>query len=128
MIKATIVGRVTTGIVVFSLKATEKMFEASNILFDAYKLKCYNIRYLNYKGEFFMKACYDKLLKILIDRKMTKTDLRQQAKISSSTLAKIGKQEMVSSDVLVKICNTLQCDISDKLSRLVLTTFTVAVN
>lgn len=40
--KATIVGRVTTGIVVFSLKATEKMFEASNILFDAYKLKCYN--------------------------------------------------------------------------------------
>jgi len=60
-----------------------------------------------------MKACYDKLLKILIDRKMTKTDLRKEAKISSSTLAKIGKQEMVSSDVLVKICNTLQCDISD---------------
>ena len=60
-----------------------------------------------------MKACYDKLLKLLIDKKMTKTDLRKQAKISSSTLAKIGKQEMVSSDVLVKICNTLQCDISD---------------
>lgn len=60
-----------------------------------------------------MKACYNKLLKMLIDRKMTKTDLRQQAKISSSTLAKIGKQEMVSSDVLVKICNALQCDISD---------------
>lgn len=60
-----------------------------------------------------MKACYDKLLKILIDRKMTKTDLREQAKISSSTLAKIGKQEMVSSDVLTKICNVLQCDISD---------------
>ena len=60
-----------------------------------------------------MKACYDKLLKILIDRKMTKTDLRKEAKISSSTLAKIGKQEMVSSDVLVKICDTLQCDISD---------------
>lgn len=60
-----------------------------------------------------MKACYDKLLKILIDKKMTKTDLRKEAKISSSTLAKIGKQEIVSSDVLVKICNTLQCDISD---------------
>lgn len=60
-----------------------------------------------------MKACYDKLLKILIDRKMTKTDLRKVAKISSSTLAKIGKQEMVSSDVLVKICNSLQCDIGD---------------
>lgn len=60
-----------------------------------------------------MKACYDKLLKILIDRKMTKTDLRQQAKISSSTLAKIGKQEMVSSEVLVKICSILQCDINE---------------
>lgn len=60
-----------------------------------------------------MKACYNKLFKMLIDRKMTKTDLRKQAKISSSTLAKIGKQEMVSSDVLVKICNVLQCDISD---------------
>lgn len=60
-----------------------------------------------------MKANYDKLLKLLIDKKMTKTDLRAKAKISSSTLAKIGKQEMVSSDVLVKICNALECDISD---------------
>ena len=60
-----------------------------------------------------MKANYDKLLKILIDKKMTKTDLRQQAKISSSTLAKIGKQEIVNTDVLVKICNVLECDISD---------------
>lgn len=33
-----------------SLKATEKMFDATNILFDALKLKCYNISYLNYKG------------------------------------------------------------------------------
>ena len=60
-----------------------------------------------------MKACYDKLLKLLIDKKMTKTELRQQAKISSSTLAKIGKQEMVSSDVFDKICGVLQCDIND---------------
>lgn len=60
-----------------------------------------------------MKASYNKLLKLLIDRGMTKTDLRKNAKISSSTLAKIGKQEMVSSEVLVKICNALHCDISD---------------
>ncbi len=60
-----------------------------------------------------MKANYNKLLKMLIDRKMTKTDLREQAKISSSTLAKIGKEEMVSSDVLTKICNVLSCDIGD---------------
>ena len=60
-----------------------------------------------------MKACYDKLLKMLIDKKMTKTDLRKRAKISSSTLAKIGKQEMLSLDVLVKICSVLECDISE---------------
>lgn len=60
-----------------------------------------------------MKACYDKLLKLLIDKKMTKTNLRKQAKISSSTLAKIGKEEIVSSEVLMKICNTLQCSIND---------------
>ena len=60
-----------------------------------------------------MKANYDKLLKLLIDKKMSRTDLRKKARISSSTLAKIGKQEILSSDVLVKICNTLDCDISD---------------
>lgn len=60
-----------------------------------------------------MKASYDKLLKLLIDKKMTKTDLRKKAKISSSTLAKIGKQEMVSVDVLNKICDVLNCDVND---------------
>lgn len=60
-----------------------------------------------------MKANYDKLWKILIDKKMSKTDLRILAKISSSTLAKLGKEEVVSTDVLLKICNVLNCDISD---------------
>lgn len=60
-----------------------------------------------------MKANYDKMLKILIDKHMTKTDLREKAKISSSTLAKIGKQEIVSPSVLFKICYTLQCDVDD---------------
>lgn len=60
-----------------------------------------------------MKANYDKLLKLLIDKKMTKTDLRIKAKISSSTLAKIGKQQIVSSEVLMKISQALQCEISD---------------
>ena len=60
-----------------------------------------------------MKANYDKMLKILIDKKMTKTDLRKKAKISSSTLAKIGKQEIVSSDVLFKISYILNCNVND---------------
>ncbi len=60
-----------------------------------------------------MKANYDKLWKLLIDKKMSKTDLRHIAKISSSTLAKFGKEEMVSTEVLSKICNVLNCDIGD---------------
>lgn len=60
-----------------------------------------------------MKADYSKLLKLLIDKKMSKTDLRIQSKISSSTLAKIGKQEIVSDDVLDKICATLKCQVGD---------------
>ena len=60
-----------------------------------------------------MKANYDKLLKLLIDKKMTKTELRMKAKISSSTLAKIGKQEVISEDVLNKICGVLECEIDD---------------
>ena len=79
-------------------------------MFDALVLMCYVIYNME---DYVMKACYDKLLKLLIDKKMTKTELREQAKISSSTLAKIGKQEILSSDVLVKICNVLECDISD---------------
>ena len=60
-----------------------------------------------------MKANYNKLLKLLIDKSMTKTELREKAKISSSTLAKIGKNEMLSPDVLMKICDVLNCDIGD---------------
>lgn len=60
-----------------------------------------------------MKANYNRLFKILIDKNMSKTDLRRQAKISSSTLAKINRQEIVSSDVLVKICNALSTDIEN---------------
>lgn len=60
-----------------------------------------------------MKANYDKLWKLLIDKKLSKTDLRHMAKISSSTLAKFGKEEMVSPDVLAKICNVLDCNIGD---------------
>lgn len=60
-----------------------------------------------------MKANYNKLLKLLIDKKMSKTDLRIMAKISSSTLAKIKKQEILSDDVLDKICTVMECEVND---------------
>ena len=60
-----------------------------------------------------MKISYKKLWKLLIDRNMTKTQLRLAAGISSSSLAKLGKDENVTTSVLVKICSVLKCDISD---------------
>lgn len=60
-----------------------------------------------------MKMSYNKLWKLLIDKKMKKSDLRKNTKISSSTLAKLTNDENVTTDVLVKICNELKCDVSD---------------
>lgn len=60
-----------------------------------------------------MKTTYKKLWKLLIDREMTKSDLRERAGISSASLAKLGKGENVSMGVLLKICSTLNCDIGD---------------
>lgn len=60
-----------------------------------------------------MAVSYDKLWKILIDKKLKKTDLIHNAKISSSALSKLSKNEFVSLSVINKICIYLDCDISD---------------
>lgn len=56
---------------------------------------------------------YDKLWKLLIDKKMNRTDLKEKSGISTVSLAKLGKNENITTAVLVKICNALDCDISD---------------
>lgn len=56
---------------------------------------------------------YKKLWKILIDRDMKKKDLCVAAGISHASMAKLGKNQNVTTDVLVKICTALQCDIGD---------------
>ena len=60
-----------------------------------------------------MKVSYDKLWKILIDKKMKKYQLREQAHISSNSVAKLSKDEFVSMEILIKICETLECNIGD---------------
>ncbi|HCS73619.1 MAG TPA: XRE family transcriptional regulator, partial [Clostridiales bacterium] len=55
----------------------------------------------------------NKLWKLLIDKKMNKKDLRVAAGVSTAVIAKLGKGENVSTDVLLKICKALNCDISD---------------
>ena len=56
---------------------------------------------------------YNKLWHKLVDLKMNKSQLRIASGISSSTLAKLGKNEIVSLEVLEKICETLDCDLGD---------------
>ena len=60
-----------------------------------------------------MAISYNKLWKLLIDKGMTKTEMRLKADISTTTLAKMGKNETVSMEVLLRICKVLKCDISD---------------
>lgn len=56
---------------------------------------------------------YDRLWKLLIDKHMSKTELRIKAGLTTSALAQLGKNEYVSLKVIEKICVTLDCDISD---------------
>lgn len=60
-----------------------------------------------------MGVSYNKLWKLLIDKNMNKTELRLKAKISSSTIAKMGRNESVSLETINKICTYLHCNIGD---------------
>lgn len=60
-----------------------------------------------------MAACYKKLWKILIDRNMRKEDLRVAAGITTTAMAKLGRNETVHMDILLKICKVLDCKIED---------------
>ena len=60
-----------------------------------------------------MEYSYNKLWKLLIDKRMRKKDLMEQTGITSSTIAKMGKNKAVSMDVIGKICVALDCDIGD---------------
>ena len=60
-----------------------------------------------------MAVNYNKLWKLLIDKGMTKTQMRLRADISTTTLAKLGKNETVSMDVLLRICKLLDCNVGD---------------
>lgn len=60
-----------------------------------------------------MAISYKKLWKLLIDKNMIKKDLRLAAGLSTNVIAKLGKNENVSTEVLGKICKALDCDITD---------------
>lgn len=60
-----------------------------------------------------MKVSYKKLWKLLIDKDMMKKDLQAKAKISWASVTKMSKNENVSMDILLKVCEALNCGIED---------------
>ena len=60
-----------------------------------------------------MVISYKKLWKLLIDKDLRKKDLPAIAGISRSSITKMGHNESVNTEILVKICNALKCDICD---------------
>ena len=60
-----------------------------------------------------MRISYNKLWKMLIDKNMKKSDLKEKAGISSASLAKLGKGDNITTDVLLRICEGLDCDFAD---------------
>ncbi len=60
-----------------------------------------------------MSLCYKKLWKQLIDRDMTRTDLRLATGISPSTFARLSRGDYVASSVIDRICQELRCDVGD---------------
>ena len=59
------------------------------------------------------KLCYNRLWKILIDRKMSKGDLRKAIDLAPNTMTKLRRDEEVSMAVLIRICDYLNCNIGD---------------
>ena len=62
-----------------------------------------------------MTVSYNKLWKLLIDNKMKKKDLKEGANLSAGTMSKLAKDECVNLTVILRICEILDCDISDVL-------------
>lgn len=60
-----------------------------------------------------MAASYKKLWKLLIDKDMKKKDLIEKAEVSKYTIRKLTRGENVTTDVLIRICKVLECDIGD---------------
>lgn len=73
----------------------------------------YNGNILCYLGEYNMTVSYNKLWKLLIDKKMSKADLRKAANIAPNTMTRLRKDEEVSLSILARICEVLGVNIGD---------------
>ncbi|WP_206813121.1 helix-turn-helix domain-containing protein [Paradesulfitobacterium ferrireducens] len=60
-----------------------------------------------------MKISYNKLWHLMLDKKMNKADLKRATGISTASIAKLGRGENITTDILVKICKALKCELKD---------------
>lgn len=60
-----------------------------------------------------MRISYNRLWKLLIDKNMKKSDLKEKAGISSASIAKLGKGDNITTDVLLRICEAMECHLDD---------------
>ena len=63
--------------------------------------------------EFGMALSYNRMWKLLVDKKMSKADLRKAADIAPNTMTKLRRDEAVNLAILARICETLDCDFGD---------------
>ena len=71
-----------------------------------------NKPFVYFRGE-IMPVCYNNLWKLLIDKNMNKTDLKEASGVSFNVMARMGKNETISIESIEKICYALSCDIGD---------------
>lgn len=107
-------------LVVEWVSETQEYIEGEIFYFsiDNFCFSIYNVirmrALLPQRRRFEMEVSYNKLWKLMIDKGMpNKSDLRTLTGIGTNTLAKLSKNQQVSMEVLMKICNNLDCDISD---------------
>ena len=70
------------------------------------------------KKEFKSEFSYNRLWKMLIDRNMKKRELQEISDVSAASIAKMGRCENVTTDVLLRICEALDCNIEDIMERI----------
>lgn len=70
------------------------------------------------KKEFKSEFSYNRLWKMLIDRNMKKGELQEMSGVSAASIAKMGRCENVTTDVLLRICEALDCNIEDIMERI----------
>lgn len=95
------------------LYENQKYFENFKIYIVPCNRVCYNLNCNIVFGGKNMARSYDRLKKLMIDKKITNTQLRQTTKITTNAMAKIWRDEPVSIETLEKICYALNCNIED---------------